>query len=90
MRELLANLLCLNLHVLFNSVRSFAGGLETLFGDHHLSDVDVHGFLRLYQAVFPLHHELFEGVNIDDLLGIEHELTYLIFFVDTVGGILFF
>lgn len=49
----------------------------------------MHGFLTLYQAVSLLHHVLFKCLNIYYLLVIEYKLTYLIFFMCTVGGILF-
>ena len=75
--------------MLFNGVRPFSSGLQTFFGDHHLTNINVHGFLRLYQAVFLFHHELFECVNIYDLVGIEHKLADLIFFMRAIRGILF-
>jgi hypothetical protein len=49
----------------------------------------MHGFLGLHQAVSLLHHVLFKCLNINNLLVIEYKLTYLIFFMRTVGGILF-
>jgi hypothetical protein len=86
---LLATFLRLHFHVLFNSIGPFPRFLQALFRYHHLTNIDMHGFLTLYQTVSLLHHVLFKCLNINNLLCIEYKLTYLIFFMCTVGGILF-
>lgn len=45
LRQLLANLLSLYLHMLLDSIGAFSCCLKTLFGDHHLRNVNMHGLL---------------------------------------------